>query len=81
MRKGKEAHWNFLISIMHDPGALLEVMGKSWQGVFTPAGESRRTRPSEVERDRASTSLGTDSATYRSRAVTDRGIPEHPHPP
>jgi hypothetical protein len=29
MRKGKEDHWNFLIAIMDDPRALLEVMDRS----------------------------------------------------
>ena len=29
MRKGKEDHWDFLISLMDDPQALLEVMDKS----------------------------------------------------
>ena len=29
MRKGKEDHWDFLISIMDDPRALLEVMDRS----------------------------------------------------
>ena len=34
MRKGKEDHWEFLISLMDDPRALLEVMDKSgvWRG-------------------------------------------------
>ncbi|OLC09244.1 MAG: hypothetical protein AUH41_05690 [Gemmatimonadetes bacterium 13_1_40CM_66_11] len=29
MRKGKEDHWNFLISVMDDPRALLEVMDRA----------------------------------------------------
>ena len=29
MRKGKEDHWEFLIALMDDPKALLEVMDKS----------------------------------------------------
>jgi len=29
MRKGKEDHWEFLISVMDDPQALLEVMDRS----------------------------------------------------
>jgi len=29
MRKGKEAHWDFLLALMDDPKALLEVMDRS----------------------------------------------------
>ncbi|OLC05829.1 MAG: hypothetical protein AUH42_06680 [Gemmatimonadetes bacterium 13_1_40CM_70_11] len=29
MRKGKEAHWDFLLAIMDDPQALLEIMDRS----------------------------------------------------
>ena len=29
MRKGKEDHWSFLISVMDDPRALLDVMDRS----------------------------------------------------
>jgi len=29
MRKGKEAHWELLVSLMDDPKALLEVMDRS----------------------------------------------------
>src|SRR5436309_8727895 len=51
MRKGKEDHWQFLISVMDDPRALLEVMDRSgvWRVGLVKDRKSTRLNSSHVK--------------------------------